>query len=195
MKLRKTRLIILGCALTSAYIGLPASTLAATTTGTLTGQVGVEVTISSGCAVANGSSSSGTNSWGTLDFGSYADLTSAINGSVLGSDGTNAVTITCTSGLSPTLTLDGGLNETTSTEVRNMVTTSSSSTTSTDIAYRLYSDSTYSSEIAPGGSISLTADGTAENIPIYGRILKDDQTSTAPASGTYSDTVTATLSW
>lgn len=193
MKLRKTRLMILGCAFSSALIGLPASALAASTDGTLTGQIGVQVTIASGCAVANGSSSSGTNSWGTLNFGSYADLTSAIKGTVLGSDGTNAVTVTCSKELSPKLTLDGGLNESTSSSVRNMAMTSG--TTSSDIAYRLYSDSSYSKEITPGSSINLSADGTAQNIPIYGRILKEDQTSTAPASGTYTDTVTATLSW
>jgi len=191
MKLRKALLITLGCALTTALTSLSASAAE----GTLTGQVGVAVTIKEGCTVANGSSSSGTNSWGTLNFGTYADLTSAINGSVLGSDGTDAVTVTCTDGLSPTLTLDGGLNE--SDSVRNMVatTTSSTTTTTSDIAYHLYSDASYGTEIKPGDSISLTANGDAQSIPIYGRILPGDQTSTAPASGTYTDTVTATLAW
>ncbi|KFD20269.1 putative fimbrial subunit [Tatumella ptyseos ATCC 33301] len=191
MKLRKTLLITLGCALTTALTSLSASA----TEGTLTGQVGVEVTIKEGCTVANGSSSSGTNSWGTLNFGTYADLTSIINGSVLGSDGKDAVTVTCTAGLSPTLTLDGGLNE--SGNVRNMVntTTTSGTTTSSDIAYHLYSDASYDTEIKPGTSISLTASGDAQSIPIYGRILPTGQSSTAPASGTYTDTVTATLAW
>ncbi|MEW6484605.1 Csu type fimbrial protein [Tatumella ptyseos] len=191
MKLRKTLLITLGCALTTALTSLSASA----TEGTLTGQVGVEVTIKEGCTVANGSSSSGTNSWGTLNFGTYADLTSIINGSVLGSGGKDAVTVTCTAGLSPTLTLDGGLNE--SGNVRNMVntTTTSGTTTSSDIAYHLYSDASYDTEIKPGTSISLTASGDAQSIPIYGRILPTGQSSTAPASGTYTDTVTATLAW
>lgn len=190
MKLRKTLLITLGCALTTVLTSLSASA----TEGTLTGQVGVEVTIKEGCTVANGSSSSGTNSWGTLNFGTYADLTSIINGSVLGSDGKDAVTVTCTEGLSPTLTLDGGLNE--SGNVRNMVnTTTSGTTTSSDIAYHLYSDASYDTEIEPGTAISLTASGDAQSIPIYGRILPTGQSSTAPASGTYTDTVTATLAW
>ena len=191
MKLRKTLLITLGVALTTAFTSLSASAAE----GTLTGQVGVQVTIKEGCTVANGSSSSGTNRWGTLNFGTYADLTSIINGSVLGSDGKDAVTVTCTSGLSPTLTLDGGLNE--SGNVRNMVntTTTSGTTTSSDIAYHLYSDASYDTEIEPGTAISLTASGDAQSIPIYGRILPTGQTSTAPTSGTYTDTVTATLAW
>ncbi|ARU94939.1 Csu type fimbrial protein [Tatumella citrea] len=187
MKINKMLLCALGYALTTSVV----PSVASAAEGTLSGQVGVQVTIKEGCAVTNGSSSSGTNSWGTLNFGTYADLTAAINGTVLGSDGTNAVTITCTDGLTPTMTLDGGKNE--ASNVRNMVNTSG--TTTTDIAYHLYSDANHTTEIEPGGSVSLTADGAAQSIPIYGRIVPDDQTSTSPASGTYSDTVTATLSW
>ncbi|WP_241609571.1 spore coat U domain-containing protein [Rosenbergiella australiborealis] len=157
------------------------------TNGTLTGQIGVQVIISEGCTVGNNTSSGTVNEWGSINFGTYADLSNIINGSVIGSDGANTVTVTCTSGLSPTLKLDGGLNETSS--LRSMI------SGSTKIPYRLYSNSSYSSEIAVNGSIALTADGTAQNIPIYGRILPADQTSTAPSSGTYTDTVTATLSW
>lgn len=44
-------------------------------------------------------------------------------------------------------------------------------------------------------SIASMIDGTAQSIPIYGRIIPADQSSTAPTAGTYTDTVTATLSW
>lgn len=156
--------------------------------GTLTGQIGVSLTIGDACTVTNDSISGSTNQWGTLDFGTYADLTSVIDGSVIGSDGSNAITITCSSGLSPTLTIDGGLYE--SGALRYL------SAGSTDtIAYRLYSDSARSSEVAIDGSISLTADGSAISLPLYGRVLPADQSSTAPASGSYSDTLVATLAW
>ena len=155
--------------------------------GTLSGQIGVQVTISEGCTVGNNNSSGTVNEWGSINFGTYADLSNIINGTVLGSNGTDTVTVTCTSGLSPTLKLDGGVNETDS--LRAMI------SGSTTIPYRLYSDSSYSSEIAVDGSIALTADGTAQSIPIYGRIIPSDQTSSAPTAGTYTDTVTATLSW
>lgn len=178
------RPVLLLCAL------FPVATLSPTAfaaEGTLSGQIGVQVTISEGCTVGNNNSSGTVNEWGSINFGTYADLSNIINGTVLGSNGTDTVTVTCTSGLSPTLKLDGGVNETKS--LRSMI------SGSTTIPYRLYSDSSYSSEIAVDGSIALTADGTAQSIPIYGRIIPSDQTSSAPTAGTYTDTVTATLSW
>lgn len=157
--------------------------------GTLTGDIGVTLTIGEGCTVSNGSVTDGTNEWGTLDFGTYSDLTNVIDGSVTGSDGSNTVTVTCSEGLSPTLTLDSGLYGNGS--LRNV----SSDGGTTLIPYRLYSDSGRSTEIALNSSISLTADGTAQDVPIYGRVLPADQTTTAPAAGTYTDTVVATLAW
>ncbi|WP_241647128.1 Csu type fimbrial protein [Rosenbergiella metrosideri] len=164
------------------------SSYANTVLGTLSGQIGVQVTISEGCTVGNNNSKGTVNEWGSINFGTYADLSNIINGTVLGSNGTDTVTVTCTSGLSPTLKLDGGVNETAK-NLRSMI------SGSTTIPYRLYSDASYSKEIAVDGSISLTSDGTAQNIPIYGRIIPSDQLSSAPTAGTYTDTVTATLSW
>ncbi|WP_270843717.1 hypothetical protein [Klebsiella aerogenes] len=50
----------------------------------MTGQVGVQLTIGSGCTVTNGSSASGVNSWGTIDFGTYSDLVNAIDSNLIG---------------------------------------------------------------------------------------------------------------
>jgi len=167
---------------------LSATTHAATTTeGTLTGQIGVQVTIEQGCSVGNGTSTGTANEWGSINFGTYADLSNIVDGSVLGSDGANTLTITCTSGLTPTLKLDGGLNET-SKSVRAMISGSAT------IPYHLYSDAAYSKEIAVDGSISPTADNSAQKILIYGQIRPSEQASSLTA-GTYTDTVTATLSW
>ncbi|AOE42496.1 spore coat protein U (plasmid) [Pantoea agglomerans] len=155
--------------------------------GTLTGQLGIQVTISEGCTVGNNSSSGTVNNWGSINFGTYADLANIIDGSMLGADGSSTVTVTCTSGLSPTLTIDGGLHG--SGTLRSM------SAGSTQIPYRLYSNAARSAEIPVNGSLALNADGTQQSIPIFGRILPSDQSTTAPASGTYADTVTATLAW
>ncbi len=170
--------------LAAATLTLAAGAQAA---GTLTGQVGVQLTISTGCTVGNGTATGGTNQWGTLNFGNYADLTSVINGTVLGANGTSAVTITCSTGLSPTLSLNGGLAA--AGGVRTMTSSGNS------IPYRLYSDTARTTEIAINTPVTLTTGTTAQNIPIYGRVLPADQTSTTPAAGTYNDTVVATLSW
>lgn len=155
--------------------------------GTLTGQVGVQLTISTGCTIGNGTVTGGTNQWGTLNFGNYADLTSVINGTVFGADGTNAVTITCSSGLSPTLSLNGGIAP--SGSVRTMTSSGNS------ILYRLYSNASRTTEFAINTPVTLASVTTPQSIPIYGRVLPVDQTNTAPAAGTYNDTVVATLAW
>lgn len=157
--------------------------------GTLTGQVAVQLIISTGCTVGNGTTTGGNNQWGTLNFGNYADLTSIINGTVLGANG-SAVTILCSAGLTPTLALDGGLAATGA--LRAMTSSGNK------ISYRLYSDAGHATEIGINTPVTLTTGTTAQNIPIYGRVLPADQsgpTGTAPAAGTYNDTVVATISW
>ena len=63
------------------------------------------------------------------------------------------------------------------------------------IAYRLYSNSTRQAEFTSAG-IGITGTGTAQEIPIYARVLPADQGGvTAPATGFYQDMVTATLTW
>lgn len=191
MKMKKHLFIALGCAVTCCAISLPTSAIA--TDGTLTGQIGVQVSISDGCTVSNGTSTEGTNNWGTIDFGTYADLSAVTDGSLSGESSGTGLAITCTSDLSPSLTLDGGLHENAK-SVRTMTNSTTTSSTSV-IPYRLYSDSAYSKEITPGSAMSLTPDETALTVPIYAQIRPGDQTSTAPDSGTYTDTITATLTW
>lgn len=191
MKMKKHLFIALGCAVTCCAMSLPTSAIA--TDGTLTGQIGVQVSISDGCTVSNGTSTEGTNNWGTIDFGTYADLSAVIDGSLSGESSGTGLAITCTSDLSPSLTLDGGLHENAK-SVRTMTNSTTTSSTSV-IPYRLYSDSAYSKEITPGSAMSLTPDDTALTVPIYAQIRPGDQTSTAPDSGTYTDTITATLTW
>lgn len=102
MKMKKHLFIALGCAVTCCAMSLPTSAIA--TDGTLTGQIGVQVSISDGCTVSNGTSTEGTNNWGTIDFGTYADLSAVIDGSLSGESSGTGLAITCTSDLSPSLT-------------------------------------------------------------------------------------------
>lgn len=152
--------------------------------GTLSGQIGVEVTIGEGCSVAN--SSGNTNTWGTLNFGEYSDLVNTINGSVVGTSTTVGLQVTCTDKLSYKLSFDNGLNSDSGLRRLNSGVNY--------IPYRLYSDAGYTSEILTG-EITRTGTGSLESIPVYGRILPSDQATLAPAAGTYIDTVTATLIW
>lgn len=156
--------------------------------GTLSGEIGVKLVIGAGCTVGNGSINGTVNNWGTMDFGTQSNLTNVVDAGVVGTGGSNTVTITCSNGLTSSLTLNGGLNGTSA--VRNMA------TNGTDrVPYRLYSDSARTNEITINAPIALVSNGAAQNIPIFGRILPADQSTTTPAAGNYSDTILATLSW
>ncbi len=170
---------------------IPVSSQAA---GTTTGTLGVTLTIAEGCSVNNGSPTAGQNQWGSLNFGTYSDLNTIINGTVQSTVGGN-VQIICTTGLTPSISLNAGANAQAGGE-RALVATGV--TGATPIPYRLFADPGHSKEYVANTPqvlpIITTAD-TAQNIPIYGLITPSEQTNKTPAAGTYNDTVTATLSW
>lgn len=157
--------------------------------GTLSGEIGVKLVIGASCTVGNGGvSTPGSNNWGTIDYGTQPNLINTIDAGVMGSGGTNAITVTCSDALSSSLTLSSGLYG--SATIRSL-----SSDGTNRIPYRLYSNSARTTEIGINTAIPLVSNGSPQNIPIYGRILPTDQTNTAPANGSYNDTILATLSW
>lgn len=156
--------------------------------GTLSGQIGVEVTIGSGCSVLNSTDTTPTNTWGTLNFGQYSDLQNTINGSLVGTGGETGLQVTCTDQLAYKLSFDEGLNS--SAGLRRLKYNDTNY-----IPYHLYSDAGYTAEILTG-EIDRIGTGSLESIPVYGRILPSDQSNKiSPTAGKYVDTVTATLSW
>jgi spore coat protein U-like protein len=181
---------LLGGLITSTLLIQASSVNAAgLTTGTLTGQIGVQLTIGSGCTVTNGASANGVNSWGTIDFGTYSDLANAIDSNLIGSGGASAVSIICSNNLPATLTLNDG-EHVGSNGLRQMETADGDR-----IVYRLYSNSTRQAEFTSAG-IGITGTGLAQDIPIYARVLPADQSNVvAPTAGFYQDMVTATLTW
>lgn len=93
---------VLGGLLSAIVISQPAFAA-----GTLSGQIGVRVTLGSGCSVSNVRNGE-NNRWGNINFGAYGDLANSIDAEVTGSGGGSALTVTCTEDLDSTLTLDGG---------------------------------------------------------------------------------------
>ncbi|WP_217903956.1 Csu type fimbrial protein [Bordetella genomosp. 4] len=158
--------------------------------GTLVGQVGVQMVIGAGCTIINGSVAGGINQWGTLDFGTYADLTNVVDAQAVGTSGN--IQIQCSTGLTPVLQVNAGLHA--SGGQRYM---QNSTTTSSTIAYNLYSDAARSALIQANTpvDISSVSTGTAVNIPLYGRVVPTGQATPTPAAGTYIDTLLVTLAW
>jgi len=159
------------CAAVGAAIlvGLTSSALG----GQATTSFGVSATVQSSCSV----------SATTLAFGNYNAATPTPN------DSTSTLSITCTSGLSYTVILDGGT--TTSTVNARAMTDGSSH----NLTYGLYTTTGRTILLGDGTSSTQTAGGTgngsAQTITVYGRI----PISQYVTAGNYTDTVGVTVNY
>jgi len=155
-----------------SYVNKNGSTPACPTgTLTATGSASVTATVSSNCTV------SATN----ISFGSQGILKS-------NTDAQGTLTIQCTSALPYSVSLDGGLSGATDPTQRKM------SLSGAKVVYGLYRDS---SRAQPWGSTtgvntaSGTGSGLTQAMNVYGRVAAQ----TTPKSGTYTDTVIATVTY
>lgn len=120
---------------------------------------------------------------GTLDFGSHSALsTETVTAALVQNAG---LTLSCTSSVSLSMSLDGGLHADGSRNLQRSGDTDR-------IAYRLYGDSSFTQELLADQPVSISfGDPEAITLPVYGRL-------TLPGNsppGIYSDTVMVTLSW
>jgi spore coat protein U-like protein len=191
-----TRTTIL--ALTTA-LGLGLTSLAASASGTMSGQLNTQMVLQAGCIIsgAPGAGSSGV-SFGTLDFGSHPStftgvLTATANG---GAGGAGATLITCSTDIT-TLTVsvsagnNAGQGSSVGTGARAMKTGAS-----TYLPYDVYSDAALTTPYPTAATaigVVLPGTGAAFALPIFGRVNKTN--TNAMPSGTYSDVLQVTLSW
>ncbi len=135
---------------------------------------GVSATVQQVCSVAT------TN----LGFGTYNASSGSPN------NATSTVTVTCTPSSSYTIAMDAG---TTSggTEAVHLMTDGSSHT----LTYNLYSNMGRTTKWGDGtlstSTVSGTADGTAQPYTVFGQVPAGQYV----ASGSYTDTVTATVTY
>lgn len=149
-------------------------------------QFTVAAVIDSGC-VFGSSASSSTTSLGTLNFGERAFLDSNID--VTSTTGGGSIVVTCTPGLAISIAMDYGVNGGNSSS-RYLVGSNSSDT----IAYQLYQDAGRSVVWGTGSlayGVSSFPSGT-QSYPVYGRLFASTN---QPSAGTYTDTVTVTLTY
>ncbi|WP_372437230.1 spore coat U domain-containing protein [Pseudomonas chlororaphis subsp. aureofaciens] len=156
-------------------------------TGSLAGQVGVQMVIGAGCTISSGSVSGGINQWGTLDFGTHSDLSNLVDAQTVGANGN--IQIKCSTGLTPSLTVNAGLHA--SGGQRYMKNTATST-----IAYNIYSDAARSALIQANTPVDISpaSTGNAVSIPLYGRVVPTGQ-NTPTEAGTYTDTLLVTIAW
>lgn len=120
-----------------------------------------------------------------LSFGTYNPV------SMSATDGTTVVTVQCTTGTPVTVALDKGMNGTSPT-ARKLVSGSNS------LNYSLFTDisrrTVLGDGVTGGSTIQATGAGLNTNLSftVYGRIPAQQLTA---AAGTYTDTVTVTVSY
>ena len=142
--------------------------LASTTTTTFTTQI----TLAATCVI---------NSASTLNFGSQGFLGANV-------DQTSTIQVSCTDTTPYNIGLDAGTGSGATVATRKM--TSGGAT----VSYSLYSDSartTVWGTTIGTDTVAATGNGTGQNYTVYGRVPPQ----TTPAPGTYTDTITVTVTY
>ncbi|KIP99636.1 spore coat protein U [Agrobacterium tumefaciens] len=140
---------------------------------TATSQFNVQMTITSDCQVTSA---------GNLDFGSTGVISA-------NRDSTSSIVVQCTSGTAYNLGLDEGHGSGATVASRVMTGPSSAK-----INYSLYTDA---GRTTPWGNtintntMAASGNGSTQTYTVYGRVPPQ----TTPAAGTYTDTVTVTLTY
>jgi spore coat protein U domain-containing protein, fimbrial subunit CupE1/2/3/6 len=163
-----SRLCLTG-ALTAAYLLQSVSApFAATTTSTFT----VQVTLTASCTI---------NSASTLNFGSQGVLLANV-------DQTSTIQVQCTDTTPYNIGLDAGTGSGATVAVRKL--TSGGAT----VNYSLYSNAgrtTVWGNTVSTDTVAATGNGAAQSYTVYGRVPPQ----TTPAPGTYTDTITVTVTY
>jgi len=165
--------VIMGLGLLAglACIGGPAA--ATTTTSTFA----VQLTIQAQCVI---------NSTATLNFGTAGVLGGA--GGTTNTDQSTTFAVQCTNTTPFTIGLDAGTTTGGSTTVRKLLNSGSSAT----VNYTLWQDSGRTINWGTGSAaLSDTGTGASVTYTVYGRIPPQ----TTPAPGSYSDTITVTVTY
>jgi spore coat protein U-like protein len=166
--LRKRRLVCTGILASACLLQSVELPLAATATSTFT----VSITLAATCTVASPN---------TLDFGSNGILSANV-------DQTTTFTVTCSNTTPYNVGLDAGTGTGATVATRKM--TSGGAT----VNYTLYSNAgrtTVWGNTVGTDTVAGTGNGAAQTLTVYGRVPSQS----TPAPGTYTDTITVTVTY
>jgi spore coat protein U-like protein len=164
----KRRLGLIGILATFCLLQSAEAPLAATATTTFS----VSVTLAATCTI---------NSASALSFGNQGILSTNV-------DQTSTVQVTCTNTTPYNIGLDVGTGS--GATVASRLMTSGGAT----VTYSLYQDSAHANvwgNTIGTNTVTGTGNGTGQNYTVYGRIPPQ----TTPAPGTYTDTITVTVTY
>ncbi|HEX3116196.1 MAG TPA: spore coat U domain-containing protein [Bradyrhizobium sp.] len=175
---RRIRAVARLLTIVSASIAFAASGSTIVQAATATANMAVQLTVTASCTI----------NAATLDFGNATLLATLI-------DATTTLSVTCTNTTPYSIGLDNGANFSSTRRMRQ-------GATANYIGYAIYTDSartnawtTASSSTACTSANSCflgTGNGSAQSISVYGRV---PALGTAPTPGSYTDTVTMTVTY
>lgn len=150
--------------------GLAAAGAAPAMAATATANLAVSMSILGSCTVTGGA----------LNFGSLTTLSASV-------DVASTISVNCTSGAAYTVGLSAGAGTGATYAARKMSAGASS------VTYALYQDLARTTVWGETGSAALsgTGSGAAQTLNVYGRVPAQ----AVPGAGTYSDTVTVTVTY
>jgi spore coat protein U-like protein len=154
----------------------------ATATATFT----VTASLTNGC-VFGSSLSSPTTNLGTINFGSFPSVPTNVD--VVSTSGAGSVVVTCTPGTTVAIGMDYGIHGGSATQ-RYMANSGATAT----LGYQLYQNAART-VVWGNGAQAMTISSfpsTTQTYPVYGRLFSF---TTSPTAGTYTDTVTVTLTY
>ncbi|WEJ91811.1 MAG: spore coat U domain-containing protein [Klebsiella huaxiensis] len=145
----------------------------------------VSAQITTGCALGAGGGSQ-TTDFGTLNFGTMSSLYSNVD--VASTPGAGSIIVTCTPGTAISIALDYGVNG--GSAAQRYMSNGGGNT----LAYQLYQDSNRATVWGNSTQALSIASfpSTTQTYTVYGRLFA---TNGFPAVGSYTDTVTVTLTY
>src|SRR5262249_54510450 len=168
VSLRKRRIALVGILAGACLLQSVELPLAATATSTFT----VSITLTATCTVSSPT---------TLDFGNQGILSTNV-------DATTTLSVTCSTSTPYNVGLNAGTGTGASVATRKL--TNGAST----VNYTLYSDTgrtTVWGNTVGTDTVAGTGTGAAQSLTVYGRVPSQ----TTPAPGTYTDTITVTVTY
>lgn len=154
--------------------------------GTVTGQINSSLTLTSSCQV-NGAGGASNVNFGTVNFGTSTSLFTQLGIQLLASGG-GAVAILCSAGVTPSVTIQGGLHDGQSAGGSRALADGAGNF----VPYDLYTDAGLNNLLSNTGVIPLaTSTGAAQTFNVWGKAVGK---AGLPA-GTYTDTISVTLSF
>lgn len=148
---------------------------------TKTASIGLTVKVLQGCTA--GMADGGSQSFGTLDFGTRYNLSTAVD--VVGQQDAGAIRVSCVSGVNYRVLMNAGLHGTVA--QRQMLGDSGNQR----IDYNLYTDAMFGTVWDDTTGVSATGNGQDQWTRVYGRVPAQ----ATPPAGNYTDSVTVTVIW